>query len=33
MALGQAVFLPVARLRITNVGGMLGGGAGLARRS
>lgn len=27
MALGQAVFLPVARLRITNVGGMLGGGA------
>jgi hypothetical protein len=27
LALGQAVFLPVARLRITNVRGMLGGGA------
>jgi hypothetical protein len=28
LALGQAVFLPVQRLRITNVGGTLGGGAG-----
>lgn len=28
LALGQAVFLPVQRLRITNVAGTLGGGAG-----
>jgi hypothetical protein len=28
LALGQAVFLPVRRLRITNVAGTLGGGAG-----
>jgi hypothetical protein len=29
LALGQAVYLPVSRLRITNVGGTLGAGAGL----
>jgi hypothetical protein len=28
LALGQAVFLPVDRLRVTSVGGTLGGGAG-----